>query len=115
MCQQHSSLKPVVHIFLDQQSLAINNNNAVHNGLLIRSASTDPSSTSSPSPTSAPETLEGEEDAEPKLQSPYHFSLSSNVEGVEGDVHHYHPEPYPEGITDEKVRTAIYLYSIIYL
>jgi len=76
-------------------------NHALRNGLLIRSASTDPSSASSSS-TSAPETVEGEE-SEPKLQSPYHFSLSSNSqEGVEGDVHHYHPEPYPEGITDEK-------------
>ena len=80
-------------------------NHALRNGLLIRSASTDPSATSSSS-TSAPETVEGEE-SEPKLQSPYHFSLSSNTqEGVEGDVHHYHPEPYPEGITDEKVRLS---------
>jgi len=41
---------------------------------------------------------------EPKLQSPYHFSLSSNKEKAQDSepVHHYHPEPYPEGISDEK-------------
>ena len=47
----------------------------------------------------------GEEPLEPKLQSPYHFSLSSNEEKAQDSepVHHYHPEPYPEGISDEKV------------
>jgi len=45
-----------------------------------------------------------EEPLEAKLQSPYHFSLSSNEEKAQDPepVHHYHPEPYPEGVSDEK-------------
>ena len=63
-----------------------------------RSASNDNNSSSSPAAAAG-----AEEEFEPKLQSPYHFSLSSNEEKAPEAVHHYHPEPYPEGISDEKV------------
>lgn len=35
-----------------------------------------------------------------KMQSPYHFSLTKDGNHDE-NIHHYHPEPYPEGISDE--------------
>ena len=43
-----------------------------------------------------------DEELERKIQSPYHFSLSKDDIG-EDTVHHFHPQAYPEGVSDEKV------------
>jgi len=88
-CQIHSSPHP---IFPRDRPY-----NASSIAAFIRSASDDTSSSSSPAAAAG-----AEEEFEPKLQSPYHFSLSSNEEKAAEAVHHYHPEPYPEGISDEK-------------
>lgn len=75
-----SSQKPVI--------VLASNNSLVNRDLVIRLSSS--SSPSSPS----------DEEAERKLQSPYHFSLKDDI--GDNTVHHYHPEVYPEGVSDER-------------
>jgi len=82
-----------LHCTSSQKSATVLNSNKLFNrNLVIRLSS------SSSSPDSEMRT---DEELERKIQSPYHFSLSKDDIG-EDTVHHFHPQAYPEGVSDEK-------------